>query len=118
MTKLKGLFKVIYVIPLLWLMGCSTTKYRNNNTYLLRKNIIESIKNNITIKFEIIDELNQNIYREQIQINKLLETSTPEIKNYILFQDEITDSKEVDKIVAELQKELYEIDKKIQNKHY
>jgi hypothetical protein len=45
MTKLKGLFKVIYVIPLLWLMGCSTTKYRNNNTYLLRKNNIEWPKN-------------------------------------------------------------------------
>jgi len=45
----------------------------------------------------------------------LLETSTPEIKNYILFQDEIKDSKDVDKIVAELQKELEEIDKKIQN---
>lgn len=41
MTKLKGLFKVIYVIPLLCLMGCSTTKFRNNNTYLLRKNNIE-----------------------------------------------------------------------------
>lgn len=89
-------------------------EFEVSNNYV-RKNIIESIKNNITIKFEIIDELNQNIYREQIQINKLLETSTPEIKNYILFQDEITDSKEVDKIVAELQKELYEIDKKIQN---
>ena len=45
MTKLKGLFKVIYVIPLLWLMGCSTTMYRNNNTYLLRKNNIEWPKN-------------------------------------------------------------------------
>ncbi|MNY19539.1 hypothetical protein D3C86_1529780 [compost metagenome] len=85
-----------------------------SNNYV-KKNIIESIKNNISIKFEIIDELNQNIHREQIQINKLLETSTPDIKNYILFQDEITDSKDVDKIIAELQKELDEITNKIQN---
>jgi len=89
-------------------------EFEVSNNYV-RKNIIESIKNNITIKFEIIDELNQNIYKEQIQINKLLETSTPDIKNYILFQDEITDSKDVDKIVADLQKELDEVNKKIQN---
>jgi hypothetical protein len=47
MTKLKGLFKVIYLMPLLWLMGCSTTIYRNNNTYLLRNNNIEWPKNQI-----------------------------------------------------------------------
>lgn len=89
-------------------------EFEVSNNYV-RKNIIESIKNNITIKFEIIDELNQNIIKEQVQINKLLESSTPEIKNYILFQDEITDSKDVDKIVAELQKELDEIEKKLHN---
>ncbi|ENA1798061.1 hypothetical protein ABF200_002306, partial [Flavobacterium psychrophilum] len=89
-------------------------EFEVSNNYV-KKNIIESIKNNISIKFEIIDELNQSIHREQIQINKLLETSTPDIKNYILFQDEITDSKDVDKIIAELQKELDEITNKIQN---
>lgn len=104
-------------------LDCGSTKiifsnedfeFEVSNNYV-RKNIIESIKNNITIKFEIIEELNQNIYREQAQINKLLESSTPEIKNYILFQDEITDSKDVDIIVSNLQKELDEIEKQIQN---
>ena len=39
----------------------------------VRKNIIESVKNNISIKSEIVEELNNNIDNEQIQVNKLLE---------------------------------------------
>ncbi|MDR0229893.1 MAG: hypothetical protein LBI72_12645 [Flavobacteriaceae bacterium] len=89
-------------------------EFEVSNNYV-RKNIIESITNTITIKSEIIDELNDNINKELIQINKLLESSTPEVKNYILFQDEITDSKDVDQIVSGLQKELKEIEKKLQN---
>ena len=41
MTKLKGIFKITYVIPLMWMMGCSTTSYRNNNDLLLKKYQIE-----------------------------------------------------------------------------
>lgn len=89
-------------------------EFEVSNNYV-RKNIIESIKSNISIKFEIISELNINIINELTQVNKLLESSTPEVKNYILFQDEIIDSKDVDQIVSGLQKELEEIEKKLQN---
>lgn len=102
---------------------CGSTKITFSNkdfefevsNNFVRKNIIESVKNNIAIKAEIVEELNNNINNEQIQVNKLLESSTPEVKNYILFQDEITDSKDVDHIVSGLQKELEEIQKKLQS---
>ncbi|MES2806922.1 MAG: hypothetical protein V4652_15275 [Bacteroidota bacterium] len=102
---------------------CGSTKITFSNqdfefevsNNFVRKNIIESVKNNISIKSEIVEELNSSINNEQIQVNKLLESSTPELKNYILFQDEITDSKDVDQIVLGLQKELEEIEKKLQN---
>jgi hypothetical protein len=81
----------------------------------VRQNILTSIKSSHNIKEEIISEFNDEIIKEQAQINKLLESSTPEIKNYILFQDEIFDSKDVDKIVLDLQNHLNEIEKKLNN---
>jgi hypothetical protein len=81
----------------------------------VRQNILTSIKSSLNIKEEIISEFNDEIIKEQAQINKLLESSTPEIKNYILFQDEIFDSKDVDKIVLDLQNHLNEIEKKLNN---
>ncbi len=81
----------------------------------VRKNILKSIQENISIKKEIVDEFNNEINKEQEQIKKLLENTTPDAKNYILFQDEITDSSDIDKIVFDLQKELDEILKKINN---
>lgn len=81
----------------------------------VRQNILASIKSSLIIKEEIISEFNEEIIREQDQINKLLENSTPDIKNYILFQDEIFDSKDVDKIVLELQNRSKEIEKLLKN---
>ncbi len=82
---------------------------------LVRSNILKSIKENITIKGEIVDELNGEIFKEQQLINKFLNTTTPDEKNYILFKDEILDSAEVDKLVSNLQKEITEIEKLITN---
>lgn len=45
MTKLKGICKFINVVALLWMMGCSTTSYRNNNNLLLRSYKVEWPKN-------------------------------------------------------------------------
>ncbi len=75
----------------------------------VRKNILKSIQENISIKKDIVDEFNTEINKEQEQIKKLLENTSPEAKNYILFQDEITDSSDIDKIVSNLQKELEEV---------
>lgn len=85
-----------------------------SNSYV-RKNILKSIQESISMKKEIVDEFNNEINKEQIQIQKLLENSTPDAKNYILFQDEIIDSKDIDKIVLDLQKQLEEVQRKINN---
>jgi len=47
MTKLKGIFKILCVVPLIWLMGCSTTSYRNNDNLLLSKYQVEWPKKEI-----------------------------------------------------------------------
>lgn len=81
----------------------------------VRQNILESIRNNIRLKSEIIREFNNEINKEQEQIYKLLETISPDEKNYILFQDEILNSRNVDLVVLELQNQLSEIENKLRN---
>lgn len=85
-----------------------------SNSYV-RKHIIDAIRESISVKKEIITEYNTEIEKEQDQINKLLKTSTPEVKNYILFQDEIFDSAEIDKAVLGLKLKLEEIELNLQN---
>ena len=82
---------------------------------LVRNNILKSIRENITVKGEIVDELNNEIIKEQGLINRLLNSTTPDENNYILFKDEILDSKEVDELVATLQKQVDDIEKLIKN---
>ncbi|MBD3892229.1 MULTISPECIES: hypothetical protein [Flavobacteriaceae] len=89
-------------------------EFEVSNNYV-RQNILKSIQESISMKKEIVQEFNSEINKEQSQIQKLLKTSTPDVKNYILFQDEIIDSKDIDKIVSELQKQLEEVQKKINN---
>lgn len=89
-------------------------EFEISNSFV-RQNIIKSIKENISLKSDIITEFNNEILKEQDQLNNLLETTTPETKNYILFKDEIVDSKEIDKIVLGLQNELRKIDLKLKN---
>jgi len=87
-------------------------EFEVSNNYV-RKNILKSIQESISMKKEIVEEFNNEINKEQTQIQKLLETSTPDAKNYILFEDEIIDSKDIDKIVLDLQKQLDEVQRKI-----
>lgn len=83
-----------------------------SNQYV-RNSIIASIKENIKLKEDIVKELDQIIEREQIEINKLLETPNPEFSNYVLFESEIRDSREIDNSVAILRDELTEIENQI-----
>jgi hypothetical protein len=89
-------------------------EFEVSNNYV-RKNILNSIRDSISMKKEIVQEFNSEINKEQTLIEKLLESSEPDVKNYILFQDEIIDSKDIDKIVLNLQKELEEVEIKINN---
>ncbi len=81
----------------------------------VRQNIIQSIKENISLKSDIILEFNNEIFKEQEQLNKLLDSTTPEAKNYILFQDDFTDSREIDKIVLQFQNELRLIENQLKS---
>ncbi len=81
----------------------------------VRQNIIQSIKENISLKSDIILEFNNEIIKEQEQLNNLLDSTTPEAKNYILFQDEFVDSREIDRTVLNLQNELTAIENKLKN---
>ena len=85
----------------------------SNNT--VKRNILKSIQENIVSKKEIIQEFNDEIIKHQVQINKLLDVSTPDSKNYILFENEIITSKDIDKIVYDLQKESDDITNKLNN---
>ncbi len=85
-----------------------------SNQYI-RNNIIESIRENIKLKEEVIMELDGIIEKEQIEINKLLKTPNPEFSNYILFEAEIRDSIEIDSSVTVLRNELNEIENNIKN---
>lgn len=81
----------------------------------VRQNILESIKNNIEMKQDIIDEYNKEINREQEQLTQLLENTSPDAKNFVLFQEEILESKSIDKEVHELQKNLDDVLHKIKS---
>ncbi|HEY9006579.1 MAG TPA: hypothetical protein VIM75_10610 [Ohtaekwangia sp.] len=81
----------------------------------VRENIMQSIAENISLKVEIINEFNIEIQKEQAQIASLLETSTPDAKNYILFEEEIFGSQGNDRRVLELQNELASIETKLRN---
>lgn len=99
--------------------GSSNITFTNNdfefdvsNQYV-RNNIITSIKENVKLKEEVIQELDQIIEKNQIEINRLLETPNPDLSNYVLFESEIRNSKEIDNSVAILRKELIEVENKL-----
>ncbi|WP_144215312.1 hypothetical protein [Flavobacterium anhuiense] len=79
----------------------------------VRDNIVSSINENILLKEEVINELNDLIRKEQTEINKLLETPNPEFNNYVLFESEIRNSKEIDDSVHILTQQLKEIENEI-----
>lgn len=72
----------------------------------VRDSIIASINENIKLKDEIIEELNNFISKEQTEINKILETPDPDFTNYVLFESEIRNSTEIDAYVSKLKLEL------------
>ncbi|QHL87636.1 hypothetical protein GU926_09380 [Nibribacter ruber] len=81
----------------------------------VRDSIVYSINENIKLKDEVVSELNELIYKEQEEINKLLETPNPEFGNYVLFESEIRNSKEINDSVAFLRSELTEVDNQIKS---
>jgi len=83
-----------------------------SNKYV-RDSILLSIDENIKLKEEIVIEFDSIIVREQKELKKILNTSSPELSNYILFENEIRDSSEIDELVSQLRLQKLEIERKI-----
>jgi hypothetical protein len=84
-----------------------------SNKYV-RDSIISSIDENIKLKEEIVLEFDSLIEKEQKELKKILNTSSsPDLRNYILFEDEIRDSNEIDELVSQLKLQLIEVENKI-----
>jgi hypothetical protein len=73
---------------------------------VVRHNIIKSISEDITLKEEIVEELTISINSEQTLLAKELEVISPDVKDYILFHDEILNSKSIDDEIYTLMEEL------------
>lgn len=80
---------------------------------LVRDNIISSINEDIKIKNEIVEEFNSLITKDQEELNKLLETPSPDFRNYVLFESEIRNSSEIDYDITKLKLELAIVENRI-----
>ena len=74
----------------------------------IRDTITSSIKDNIKLKEEIIDELDDLIIKEQTEIKKIFNRPEPDfdLASYALFQQEIKSTSEIDDYISELRIEL------------
>lgn len=89
-------------------------EFEISNSFV-RQNIIKSINENIKMKSDIVNELNNRIIGEQSDLNDILETTTPAEQDYILFKDEIASSKEVNEVILVLQNQLNLIEANLRN---
>jgi len=93
----------------------SEFKFDVTNDYV-KKNILNSIYENISIKESLIKKYSDDIFLEQNKIKNLLNDDiSPDIKNYILFDKEIKNIKDIDLEVIKLNLNLNEIKDKIKD---
>lgn len=83
-----------------------------SNDYV-RRSILSAIDDKISLKNDLIEEFTRNINIEQDRLHKVLENIPNDAKNFILFQDEILDSRAIDIQIANVQRELDEIKEQI-----
>lgn len=72
-----------------------------------------SVDNNIQIKREIISRLDFEINNTQSEINKELTQVTPELRDIILFQDELKNAGSLDKELIKKQREIETLKQKL-----
>lgn len=56
---------------------------------LVRQNVMNSMREQISLKGDIIDEVSANINLEQIQLHAAMTETAPDLKNMLIFADEI-----------------------------
>jgi hypothetical protein len=81
----------------------------------VRNRIITSIKSNIEIKEETVNEYDDLIKKEQDLFNSKLNVTSPELDNFILFKNEIIDSSEIDSEILEKQSKIDKAQAKIES---
>ncbi|MBH0037754.1 hypothetical protein [Pseudoalteromonas sp. SWN166] len=79
----------------------------------VRNSILVSVDKNIQIKKEIISRLDYEINNTQSEINKELIQVTPELRDIILFKDELENSGSLDKELDKKQKEIETLKQKL-----
>lgn len=79
-----------------------------SNDYV-RQSILSAIDDKISLKNDLVEECTRNINIEQERLQKLLENMPNDTKHFILFQEEILDSRAIDIQIASAQRELDEI---------
>ncbi|MCG9628951.1 hypothetical protein L1D34_29525, partial [Vibrio mediterranei] len=86
-----------------------------SNQYV-RKSIIDSINEDIELKSEIIIELTNNINKQQDLIDKELKSTPTDIKNILIFKDEVISVSSLDTEARKLQKIIKNSKDQIKNK--
>lgn len=79
----------------------------------VRSSILGSIDRNIQIKKELLDKLRYQLGELQSQLDQELTQVKPELKDLILFQDELKDSGSLDKELAKKQQEIKTLQEKL-----
>ncbi len=85
-----------------------------SNDYV-RKNILNSIKNEIQLKDEIIEEFSRDIEREQALITKELQDTPKSVQTAMFAFDEIFSDSNIQKTILELERRLKEKEGEIEN---
>lgn len=79
----------------------------------VRQIILKSIKDDIEIKTETIEELTRSLNIEQEQLTKELKFVSPDYRDYILFDEEIIDSEQIDAEIHDFKEEIKTIKQKL-----
>ena len=79
-----------------------------SNNYV-RNSIVKSIKDNIMIKEEIIEELSQRLDEERGRLKNEIRDTTPETRDLFLFKDQIDDSSKMDDEITDINQKVLEL---------
>lgn len=100
--------------------GSTNITYKSNDIDFdvsnkqVRNSILASVENNIQIKTEIIHRLDFDINNAQVDINNELSQVTPELRDIILFQDELINSGNLDQNLSRKQQEILTLKQKLE----
>jgi hypothetical protein len=101
--------------------GSKRVVFENNeftfdvSNQLVRKEIIESIQEQIKLKEEVIEELTRNTNHEQDLLKKELESIPKSVQTILLYSEEILSCAEIDDKLLEIDGEIKELKQNLEN---